>query len=88
MTLKDKVALVVGTSPNIGGGIAEGLAEAGAAIAAVDVRAENAADCADYINRTGGRAIGVAADARSTPSAMSPPRTSAQSSAARTSTMA
>jgi NAD(P)-dependent dehydrogenase (short-subunit alcohol dehydrogenase family) len=62
MLLKDKIALVVGTSPNIGGGIAEGLAEAGAAIVAVDVRAENAADCARYINGTGGRAIGVTAD--------------------------
>ncbi len=62
MMLKDKIALVVGTSPNIGGGIAEGLAEAGAAIVAVDARAENAADCARYINGTGGRAIGVTAD--------------------------
>ena len=62
MMLKDKIALVVGTSPNIGGGIAEGLAEAGAAIVAVDARAENAADCARSINGTGGRAIGVTAD--------------------------
>jgi NAD(P)-dependent dehydrogenase (short-subunit alcohol dehydrogenase family) len=62
MLLKDKIALVVGTSPNIGGGIAEGLAEAGAAIVAVDARAENAADCARYINGTGGRALGVTAD--------------------------
>ena len=62
MTLKDKVALVTGTSPNIGGGIAEGLAAAGAAIVAVDARAENAADCARYLNQTGGRAIGITAD--------------------------
>jgi NAD(P)-dependent dehydrogenase (short-subunit alcohol dehydrogenase family) len=62
MVLQNKVALVAGTSPNIGGGIAEGLAEAGAAVVAVDVRAENAADCARYINSTGGRAIGVTAD--------------------------
>ena len=32
MRLKDKVALVTGASPNIGGGIAEGLAAEGAAI--------------------------------------------------------
>ncbi len=62
MLLKDKVALVTGTSPNIGGGIAEGLAAAGAAIVAVDARAENATDCARYVNRTGGRAIAVTAD--------------------------
>jgi NAD(P)-dependent dehydrogenase (short-subunit alcohol dehydrogenase family) len=62
MTLKDKVALVTGTSPNIGGGIAEGLASAGAAIVAVDARTENAADCARYVNQTGGRAIGITAD--------------------------
>src|SRR5262249_54498863 len=60
--LQDKVALVTGTSPNIGGGIAEALAEAGAAIVAVDARAENAADCARYIDSTGGRAIGITAD--------------------------
>jgi NAD(P)-dependent dehydrogenase (short-subunit alcohol dehydrogenase family) len=60
--LQDKVALVTGTSPNIGGGIAEALAKAGAAVVAVDARAENATDCARYIESTGGRAIGITAD--------------------------
>ena len=62
MVLQNKVALVAGTSPNIGGGIAEGLAAAGAAIVAVDVQPANAADCARYINSIGGRAVGVTAD--------------------------
>jgi len=62
MVLQGKVAVVAGASPNIGGGIAEELAAAGAAVVAVDVRPENPADCARYINSTGGRALGVTAD--------------------------
>ncbi len=62
MKLKGKVALVTGTSTNIGGGIAEGLAAEGAALVCVDARADNAADCARYIKSTGGRAIGVTCD--------------------------
>src|SRR5690242_4955289 len=62
MMLQGKVALVAGTSPNIGGGIAEGLAAAGAAVVAVDLRPENAEDCARYINSIGGRALGATAD--------------------------
>ena len=60
MKLSGKVALVTGTSTNIGGGIAEGLAAEGAALVCVDARAENAADCARYIKSTGGRAVGLA----------------------------
>ena len=59
MKLKDRVAIVTGTSPNIGGGIAEGLAAEGAAIVAVDARPANANDCANYINSIGGRALGL-----------------------------
>ncbi len=62
MKLKGKVALVTGTSANIGGGIAESLASEGAAVACVDSREENAADCARYINRNGGRALALTCD--------------------------
>ena len=62
MKLNGKVALVTGTSPNIGGGIAEGLAAEGAALVCVDARAENGADCARYIKGVGGRAIAVTCD--------------------------
>ena len=62
MKLEGKVALVTGTSPNIGGGIAEALAAEGAALVCIDSRPENAADCARYIKSTNGRAIGVTCD--------------------------
>ena len=62
MKLSGKVALVTGTSTNIGGGIAEGLASEGAALVCVDARAENAADCARYIKSIGGRATAVTCD--------------------------
>ncbi len=62
MRLSGKVALVTGTSPNIGGGIAEGLAAEGAAIVCVDSRAENADDCARYLKSINARAIGVTCD--------------------------
>jgi NAD(P)-dependent dehydrogenase (short-subunit alcohol dehydrogenase family) len=62
LKLSGKVALVTGTSPNIGGGIAEALAVEGAAVVCVDSRAENAADCARYIKSTNARAIGVTCD--------------------------
>ena len=60
--LRGKVALVTGTSTNIGGGIAESLAAAGAALVCIDSRAENAADCARYIKSTDASAIGVTCD--------------------------
>jgi len=62
MKLKDRVAIVTGTSPNIGGGIAEGLAAEGAAIVAVDSQAANATDCANAITAAGGHAIAVTCD--------------------------
>ncbi len=62
MKLNGKVAVVAGTSANIGGGIAEGLAAEGAALVCSDVLPENASDCARYIERQGGRAIPATRD--------------------------
>ena len=60
--LAGKVAVVTGTSPNIGGGIAQGLADEGAAVACVDVAEDNARECAEWIVKRGGRALGLACD--------------------------
>ncbi|HEY7206273.1 MAG TPA: SDR family NAD(P)-dependent oxidoreductase [Methylomirabilota bacterium] len=60
--LAGKVAVVTGTSPNIGGGIAEGLADEGAVVACVDLARDNAEQCADSIRRRGGRALGIVCD--------------------------
>jgi NAD(P)-dependent dehydrogenase (short-subunit alcohol dehydrogenase family) len=62
MKLAGKVAIVTGTSPNIGAGIAGGLAEEGARVVCVDVVADNATQCADWIVRGGGTALGVTCD--------------------------
>jgi len=60
--LAKKIAIVTGTSPNIGGGIAEGLAEEGATVVCVDVAADNAGQCAEAIRRSGGQALGITCD--------------------------
>ena len=57
--LAAKVAIVTGTSPNIGGGIAEGLADEGATVVCVDVGADNARQCAEWITTRGGTALGI-----------------------------
>jgi NAD(P)-dependent dehydrogenase (short-subunit alcohol dehydrogenase family) len=62
MKLAGKVAIVTGTSPNIGGGIAQGLADEGAAVACVDLVPENAQECADWIKSRGGDALGITCD--------------------------
>ena len=62
MKLDGKVAIITGTSSNIGGGIAEGLAAEGAAIVCVDINPENAADCARGIEQERGRAIAATCD--------------------------
>jgi NAD(P)-dependent dehydrogenase (short-subunit alcohol dehydrogenase family) len=60
--LAGKIAIVTGTSPNIGGGIAGGLADEGARVACVDVVADNAQQCADWIKGRGGDALGLTCD--------------------------
>ena len=62
MKLTGKIAIVTGTSPNIGGGIAEGLAAEGARVVCVDVTGDNAEQCAAAIRRRGGDALGLVCD--------------------------
>src|SRR5712692_1977178 len=62
MKLSGKVAIITGTSPNIGGAIAEGLADEGARVACVDVVEDNARQCAEWIRTRGGDALGIVAD--------------------------
>jgi NAD(P)-dependent dehydrogenase (short-subunit alcohol dehydrogenase family) len=60
--LSGKVAIVTGTSPNIGAGIAGGMADEGAVVACVDAVPDNARECADWITRRGGQALGIVCD--------------------------
>jgi NAD(P)-dependent dehydrogenase (short-subunit alcohol dehydrogenase family) len=62
MKLDAKVAVITGTSSNIGGGIAEVMAAEGAAIVCVDLKPENAADCARGIQQAGGSALALTCD--------------------------
>jgi NAD(P)-dependent dehydrogenase (short-subunit alcohol dehydrogenase family) len=60
--LAGKVALVTGTSPNIGGIAASGFAAAGARVACNDIRPNVAADRVARIEAAGGQAMAVPAD--------------------------
>ena len=51
MKLKDKVALVTSTSPNIGGGIAEDPAAEGAGLVCVDASSASTTDRTKYVTR-------------------------------------
>ena len=62
MKLSGKVAIVTGTSPNIGGGLAQGLADEGARVVCVDVVPDNAQQCAAWITQRGSEALGIVAD--------------------------
>ncbi|MEU0466085.1 MULTISPECIES: SDR family NAD(P)-dependent oxidoreductase [Amycolatopsis] len=60
--LVDKVAIVTGTSPNIGGTLALGLAAEGARVLCTDLSAKVADDCAAKIVANGGEAESCAGD--------------------------
>ena len=60
--LADKVAIVTGASPNIGGTLAVGLAAEGARVLCTDLSTEVADDCAAKIIAEGGDAVAVAGD--------------------------
>jgi NAD(P)-dependent dehydrogenase (short-subunit alcohol dehydrogenase family) len=60
--LAGKVALVTGTSPNIGGVLASGLAEAGATVVCIDLRSDFCKQQADRITDNGGRALAIPGD--------------------------
>ncbi len=62
MKLEGKIAVITGTSSNIGAGLAEGMADAGATIVCVDSKAENASDCATELKRRGGKALAATCD--------------------------
>ena len=62
MKLLGKTALITGASPNIMGGIAEGLAAAGAKAVCVDINPDYAYGCARSIARQGGQAMGLVSD--------------------------
>src|SRR4051812_12656333 len=57
--LKDKVAIVFGAGPNIGGTIAHFLAREGARVCVTDVKEEAASATVDFIRARGWEAIGL-----------------------------
>jgi NAD(P)-dependent dehydrogenase (short-subunit alcohol dehydrogenase family) len=62
ISLEGRVALVTGTGPNIGSGIALALSKYGARVACNDMRAEAADACVRRIERNGGTAMAIPGD--------------------------
>ena len=62
VSLEGKVALVTGTGPNIGSGLALMLAKYGAKVACNDMRPEMADACVQRIERNGGTAMAIPGD--------------------------
>jgi NAD(P)-dependent dehydrogenase (short-subunit alcohol dehydrogenase family) len=60
--LEGRVAIVTGTSPNIGGSIAGGFAAEGARLVCVDLTKGFAQGCATRIEEAGGEAVAVVGD--------------------------
>lgn len=60
--LTNKVAVITGGGGALGAGVAQGLAQAGAAVVMADVKAEAAQQVAASIQAQGGRALAVACD--------------------------
>ncbi len=60
--LEGKVALVTGTGPNIGSGLAMMLAKYGAKVACNDLKPEQAESAANRIKRNGGESISIPGD--------------------------
>lgn len=65
ISLEGKVALVTGTGPNIGSGLALALAKYGAKVACNDIKPENADAAVRRIERGGGVAISLPGDVTS-----------------------
>lgn len=60
--LRDKVAVVTGASPNIGGVLARGLADEGASVVCTDIDERVADTCARAIVDAGGDAVAISGD--------------------------
>lgn len=60
--MSGKVAIVTGAASGIGKAIASALADAGAQVAITDLNADGARSVADGIEKSGGKALGIAMD--------------------------